>query len=134
MAQTSVCEVGRHKSQTEVCATVFMETASSEAVVVLMTAADEPEAGRIAEMLVARRLAACVQILPGMQSIYVWQGEVQREREVLLLAKTTRASFEELEREVRAVHSYETPEIIALPVAAASGPYLKWLVGSFEGS
>ena len=48
-----------------------------------MTAADEPEAGRIAEMLVARRLAACVQILPGMLSIYVWQGEVQREREVL---------------------------------------------------
>jgi len=111
-----------------------METASSEAVVVLMTAADEPEAERIAEMLVARRLAACVQILPGMQSIYVWQGEVQREREVLLLAKTTHASFAELEREVRAVHSYETPEIIALPVAAASQPYLKWLLGSFEGS
>ena len=111
-----------------------MERASSEAVVVLMTAADEPEAGRIAEMLVARRLAACVQILPGMLSIYVWQGEVQREREVLLLAKTTRAHFDELEREVRAIHSYETPEIIALSIAAASEPYLKWLVGSFEGS
>ena len=134
MAQTSACEVGRHESQTEVCATVFMETASSEAVVVLMTAADEPEAGRIAEMLVARRLAACVQILPGMQSIYVWQGAVQREREVLLLAKTTRPNFEELEREVRAIHSYETPEIIALPIAPASEPYLKWLIGSVEGS
>ena len=99
-----------------------------------MTAADEAEAGRIAEMLVARRLAACVQILPGMQSIYVWQGKVQRESEVLLLAKTTRAHFDELEREVRAIHSYETPEIIALPITAASQPYLKWLVGSFEGS
>ena len=106
----------------------------SEPIVVLITAADEAEAGRIAEMLVARRLAACVQILPGMLSIYVWQGEVQREREVLLLAKTTRAHFDELEREVRAIHSYETPEIIALPIAAASEPYLKWLVSSFEGS
>ena len=111
-----------------------MDTVTSEAIVVLMTAADEPEAGRIAEMLVARRLAACVQILPGMQSIYVWQGEVQREREVLLLAKTTRASFDELERKVRAIHSYETPEIIALAISAASEPYLKWLIGSFEGS
>ena len=134
MAQTSVCEVGQQKSQTEVCATGFMERASSEAVVVLMTAADEAEAGRIAEMLVARRLAACVQILPGMQSIYVWQGEVEREREVLLLAKTMRAQFDELEREVRAIHSYETPEIIAIPFAAASEPYLKWLLSSFEGS
>jgi periplasmic divalent cation tolerance protein len=111
-----------------------MTVEPSEPVVVLMTAADEPEAGRIAEMLVARRLAACVQILPGMLSIYVWQGEVQREREVLLLAKTTRANFDELEREVRAIHSYETPEIIALPITAASQPYLKWLLNSFEGS
>jgi periplasmic divalent cation tolerance protein len=99
-----------------------------------MTATDELEAERIAEMLVAKKLAACVQILPGMKSIYVWQGEVQREREVLLLAKATRANFDELEREVRAIHSYETPEIIALPVAAASEPYLKWLTSSCEGS
>ena len=103
-------------------------------IVVLMTAADEAEAARIAEMLVAKRLAACVQILPFIQSIYVWQGKVQREREMLLLAKTTRANFGKLEREVRAIHSYETPEIIALAVAAGSEPYLKWLVSSCEGS
>jgi len=106
----------------------------SEPIVVFMTAADEPEAARLAEMLVARKLAACVQVLPGMQSIYVWQGEVQREREVLLLAKSTRANFDELEREVRAIHSYETPEIIALPVVSGSEPYLKWLTSSCEGS
>jgi periplasmic divalent cation tolerance protein len=106
----------------------------SEPIVVFMTAADEPEAGRIAEMLVARRLAACVQVLPGMQSIYVWEGEVQREREVLLLAKSTRANFDDLEREVRAIHSYETPEIIALPVVSGSEPYLKWLTSFCEGS
>lgn len=111
-----------------------MTEQSSEPIVVLMTGADEPEAMRIAEMLVARRLAACVQILPGMQSIYVWQREVQREREVLLLAKSTLANFDDLERAVRAIHSYDTPEIIALPVAAGSATYLKWLISSCEGS
>jgi periplasmic divalent cation tolerance protein len=111
-----------------------MDSATSEPIVVLMTAASEAEAERIAEMLVGKRLAACVQVLPGMKSIYVWQGEVQRDREVLLLAKATRANFDELEREVRAIHSYATPEIIALPMAAASEPYLKWLISSCEGS
>ena len=99
-----------------------------------MTAATAEEAARIAELLVNKKLAACVQILPEMQSIYVWKGEVQREKEVLLLAKTIRANFAELEREVRAIHSYETPEIIALPVAEGSEPYLKWLTSSCEGS
>ena len=99
-----------------------------------MTAAAVAEATRIAEMLVNQKLAACVQILPEMQSIYVWKGEVQRDREVLFLAKTTRANFAELERQVRAMHSYETAEIIALPVVAGSEPYLKWLTTSCEGS
>jgi len=99
-----------------------------------MTASSAEEATRIAELLLNQKLAACVQILPDMQSIYVWKGEVQREKEVLLLVKTTRANFAELEREVRAIHSYETPEIIALPIAAGSEPYLKWLTSSCEGS
>ena len=99
-----------------------------------MTAATSEEATRIAELLVNKKLAACVQILPDLQSVYVWKGEVQREKEVLLLAKAIRANFAELEREVRAIHSYETPEIIALPIAAGSEPYLKWLMSSCEGS
>jgi periplasmic divalent cation tolerance protein len=106
----------------------------SEPIVVLMTAATAEEATRIAELLVNQKLAACVQILPEMRSIYVWKGELQREKEVLLLAKTTRANFAELEREVRAIHGYETPEIIALPIAEGSEPYLKWLASSCEGS
>ena len=106
----------------------------SEAIVVFITAATVEEATHIAELLVNKKLAACVQILPDMQSIYVWKGEVQREREVLLLAKTTRTNFIELEREVRAIHSYETPEIIALRVAEGSEPYLKRLTSSCEGS
>ena len=99
----------------------------SEPIVVLMTAANREEAGRIAEMLVSARLAACVQVLPEIQSIYRWGGEVARESEVLLLAKTTSSRFAELDRAVKEIHSYEIPEIIALPVTAISEPYLKWL-------
>jgi periplasmic divalent cation tolerance protein len=106
----------------------------SEPIVVLMTAASSEEASRIAEMLVDRRLAACVQILPEIQSIYFWKGGVQREPEVLLVAKTTRTNFTALEREVCAIHSYETPEIVALPIVAGSEAYLKWLMSSAEGS
>jgi periplasmic divalent cation tolerance protein len=93
-----------------------------------MTAANREEANQIAELLVSARLAACVQILPEIESVYRWQGEVKREKEILLLAKTVAARFDELESKVRALHSYETPEIIALPITAASEPYLKWLL------
>ena len=99
-----------------------------DAIVVFMTAANGEEAARLADMLVGAQLAACVQILPEMESVYRWQGRVERQSEVLLLAKTTATRFEELEREVRALHSYETPEIIAVPITAGSSPYLQWLI------
>ena len=92
-----------------------------------MTAADRDEAIRIADMLVGARLAACVQILPEILSIYRWQGEVTRSSEVLLLAKTTSDRFDDLDKAVREIHSYETPEIVAIEVTAISGPYLEWL-------
>ncbi len=92
-----------------------------------MTAANREEAARLAEMLVEKYLAACVQILPEMESVYRWQGKVERQREVLLIAKTTGAKFEELAKEVRALHSYETPEIVAVQLTAGSRPYLEWL-------
>ena len=111
-----------------------MESQPSDPIVVLMTAASVEEATKIGDTLVRSQLAACVQVLPEMQSIYVWKGEVQREREVLLIAKSTRGNFEKLESQVRATHSYETPEIVALPIVAGSGPYLKWLAGSCEAS
>lgn len=106
----------------------------SEPIVVLMTAPSSEEAARLAEVLVSQKLAACVQILPGMQSIYVWKGEVRRESEVLILAKTTRNNFAELERRVREIHSYETPEIVALPIIMGSDAYLEWLVDSCDAS
>jgi periplasmic divalent cation tolerance protein len=104
--------------------------ATETAIVVMMTAASREEAARLAEMLVGARLAACVQILPEMESVYWWQGEMKFEAETLLLAKTTAGRFATLEREVRALHSYETPEIVALPVTDISAPYLEWLAGN----
>jgi len=98
------------------------------AIVVFMTAANAEEARRIANHLVEMRLAACVQILPEIESIYRWEEEVQRESEVLMLAKTTAEMFGDLEKAVHEIHSYETPEIIAVPASAVSETYLKWLV------
>lgn len=104
----------------------------SDAIVVFLTAAHGEEAARIAEMLVGARLAACVQILPPMESVYRWQGRIERQSEVLLIAKTIQSKFEELEREVIALHSYETPEIIAVPIVAGSKRYLDWLDESVQ--
>jgi len=101
---------------------------SDDAIVVFMTAANGEEATRLAEMLVGAHLAACVQILPEIESVYRWQGKIERQSEVLLIAKTTRGKFDDLEREVRALHSYDTPEIVAVPIVAGSAPYLEWLI------
>ncbi|HVG39526.1 MAG TPA: divalent-cation tolerance protein CutA [Pyrinomonadaceae bacterium] len=98
-----------------------------EPIMVLLTAANRAEASRLAEMLVGSRLAACVQILPRVESIYYWSGAVQRDEEILLFAKSVRGNFARLEQEIRALHSYETPEIIAFPLAECSAPYLQWL-------
>ena len=107
-----------------------MADASSAAIVVLLTAGSQEEASRLAEMLVGAHLAACVQIMPQMESIYRWKGEVHRAPEFLLLAKTTAACFDELEREVRSLHTHDTPEIIAVPVAHVSAPYFEWLTSN----
>ena len=104
-----------------------MTDVSPQAILVFMTAATREEASRLAEMLVSKRLAACVQIMPEMESVYRWQGKIERQREVLLIAKTMSSKFAELEREVVGLHSYETPEIVAVPLVAGSRPYLDWL-------
>jgi periplasmic divalent cation tolerance protein len=99
-----------------------------------MTAASNEEAARIADMLVESRLAACVQILPQIESVYRWKGSIERSSEVLLIAKSELRKFDELEQRVRAIHSYDTPEIVAIPTAAVSSPYLEWLAGNVGGS
>jgi periplasmic divalent cation tolerance protein len=95
--------------------------------VVLVTAGSREEAERLAEALVGERLAACVNIVGPIRSIYRWQGEVCRDDEQLLLIKTTRPCCEALERRVRELHSYDVPEVIVLPIESGSSPYLAWL-------
>jgi len=107
-----------------------MSAAPDQPIAVFITTPDKDEASRLADMLIERNLAACVQILPSMLSVYRWQGKIERQEEVLLIAKTFTAKFAELEREVRAVHSYETPEIVAVPLTAVSEPYRQWLSAS----
>jgi periplasmic divalent cation tolerance protein len=104
-----------------------MNGQESEPIVVFITAPNKDEAKRLASALIGSELAACVQILPEMESIYRWQGAIEQQSEILILAKTTSAKFAELEREVRLLHTYDVPEILALPVVAVSQPYLEWL-------
>jgi periplasmic divalent cation tolerance protein len=96
-------------------------------VVVFVSAASAEQAGRIAAALVKEKLAACGTVIRGARSVYRWKGEVRNEAEALLILKTKRSRFRALEERVRALHSYETPEVIALPIVAGSEPYLRWL-------
>jgi periplasmic divalent cation tolerance protein len=99
----------------------------TEALVVLTTVETAEEGERLARLLVESKLAACVQILPPMISIYRWEGRVERANEFLLLIKTTRAAYPHLEAAIRTNHSYQTPEILALEVEAGAKGYLDWL-------
>ncbi|MDA8092201.1 MAG: divalent-cation tolerance protein CutA [Nitrospiraceae bacterium] len=98
-----------------------------ENIVVFITAPDEEMAARIAKALVGETLAACVNIVRGVRSIYSWQGNIEDEAEVLLIAKTKKSLFEKLSRRVKDLHSYQTPEIIALPITAGVPEYIDWL-------
>jgi periplasmic divalent cation tolerance protein len=95
-------------------------------ITILTTTASPDEADRIADAILAEGLAACVQIAQ-VRSRYVWKGQAERADEQLLLIKTREAQFEAVRVCIRALHSYETPEILALPVAAGDGDYLAWL-------
>jgi periplasmic divalent cation tolerance protein len=97
-------------------------------VVVVVTCASAGEARRIARGVVTRRLAACVNVLPtAVESIYRWKGKIETAREVLLVIKSSRKHLAALQAEVQRLHSYEVPEIIALPIIAGSPAYLAWL-------
>lgn len=100
--------------------------------IVLTTASSLDEARRLAHALVERRLAACVNIVPNLTSIYRWQGAVEEAAEALLVIKTTADRLSRLETAVRELHSYEIPELLALAVEAGSQAYLGWLLGSMK--
>ena len=96
---------------------------------VLTTIDDETKAAQIAAALVEERLAACVQVMGPMTSTYRWKGQIQTSREWLCVAKTRRDRYDEVEAAIRRVHSYELPEILAVPVVAGGRDYLAWLDG-----
>ena len=99
----------------------------TDALVVLVTAPTAEKAAEIARVVVEERLAACGNVVPGLRSIYRWEGRIQDDAEALLVLKTTRARFDALRDRVLALHPYEVPEVIALPVEAGSARYLAWI-------
>jgi len=96
--------------------------------IVFVTAATADEATRIARALVEERLAACANIVSPIVSVYRWEGQVQEDREVLLIIKTTDTRLPALIQRVKALHSYQVPEVIAMPIADGSADYLRWLL------
>jgi periplasmic divalent cation tolerance protein len=104
----------------------------TDKLLVLTTAGSESEARKIAHALVERRLAACVNIVPRIQSVYRWEGKVEEAEEYLLLIKTVKQREEQVRAAIRELHSYELPECIAIPIASGSAEYLKWLSESVE--
>lgn len=102
----------------------------SEHLVVLSTVARAEDAERIARALVERRLAACVNVVPGLVSVYRWKGNVERDDERLLVIKTRRERLAPLREAIAELHPYELPELLALPVEAGSPAYLEWLDAS----
>jgi periplasmic divalent cation tolerance protein len=103
---------------------------ASEVRIVLTTAGSREEAERLAHALVDAGLAACVNLVPDLKSIYRWQGAVESADEVLLLIKTTAARLQSVEAALRAAHSYEVPEFLVLTAESASQAYLAWLLAS----
>lgn len=102
------------------------------AVVVFITVSSPAEAKKISDALLKERLAACVNAVPGVVSRYWWKGKIETGKEILLIAKTVKAKVPAVIRRVKALHSYEVPEVIALPVSQGNPDYLKWVESSVK--
>ena len=99
-------------------------------IVILSTCGSEEEAARLARLLVERGLAACVNVAPGIRSFYRWEGRIESAGEWLLIVKSSHGLFDAVVRAIEEAHSYEVPEVIALPIVAGSAKYLDWLRGN----
>src|SRR5258708_28171237 len=99
----------------------------TQARIVLTTAGSQDEAGKIAHALVERRLAACVNIIPQIESVYRWQGRVENATEWLLIVKTQSSAFAQVRDAIRELHSYELPECLLLEISDGSTDYLSWI-------
>lgn len=96
-------------------------------ILIMVTCASKEEARKISGRLLAKRLVACANIMPGVESRFWWKGKLDSAAELLLTMKTVRSNFKKIEKEIKRVHSYEVPEIIALPIVLASRDYLDWI-------
>jgi periplasmic divalent cation tolerance protein len=96
-------------------------------IVILVTASSEEEAKKIAQSLVEKRLVACVNIIKDVQSVFRWKGKISDEKELLLIIKTRKKLYKNVEEEIKTLHAYEVPEIIALPIISGSKDYLYWV-------
>jgi len=105
---------------------------TNEHILVLCTCPSLGEADAVATALIEERLAACVNRLPGIKSLYRWEGRVTHDDEILLLIKTSADLFDRLEKTIKTLHPYETPEIIAVPIVAGSAEYLRWIEESTQ--
>jgi len=104
----------------------------SEALLILTNLPDAASAQALAQQLVERKLAACVNIMPAVQSVYRWQGAVEQASEVTVLIKSVSSRYAELESAIRALHPHELPEIIALPIVAGLPAYLSWITAETQ--
>lgn len=100
---------------------------NSDHIVVFCTCLNQVSGKEIANALVGEKLAACVNIIPAVESVYTWKGEICRDSEILLIIKTRTELFTELENRIKSLHSCDVPEIIAFPVQKGSLEYLKWI-------
>jgi periplasmic divalent cation tolerance protein len=99
----------------------------TDKVMIFSTAGNEAEARKIAQALVERRLAACVNVVPRIQSVYRWEGKVETAEEFLLIIKTTKTRSAEVKAAIRELHSYDVPECIVVSIESGSEEYLKWI-------
>jgi periplasmic divalent cation tolerance protein len=104
-----------------------MNKSAGNVLIVLVTAASRKEAAKLGQAAVKEKVAACVNIVPGVMSIFRWEGKVQESREALLIVKTSERQYTALERLIRSMHSYEVPEIVALKVERGSRQYIAWV-------
>ena len=103
-------------------------------IVVFITAADAEEARLIADVLLQQKKAACVNIVPGLSSLFWWRDKIDSAKESLLIVKTRASLLDEIVELVKEIHSYDNPEVIALPIVGGSDDYLEWLDEAVEGS
>lgn len=104
-----------------------MKKSPAQVLVVLVTVGNQKEAVRIGQEMVNARLAACANIITGIQSIYRWKGKIVKAKEVLLLLKSTAPRYRDLEKTIKKMHTYDTPEIIALPIREGLDQYVGWI-------